>query len=367
MKLFAQILIAALLLIITAKRADAAPVIQIANEVSLPRLNSEGNPVQKRALLMNPEAVSRQDCDDDQRIRFTLLLSGFEANGVLRAWVSTSGQSCGFETARTGQAPACWRAFPSDIPLQSTVDVDIPVRNLMSGVPPFSPSNPISDKSVCGKVDQTTLSVHFLYFAPGTTDTATVMKLVSVEVDTVGPSPRPSAPSSISRTSDAKTVQVISPDAPKPAEAFRVFCKPIDTSAVAACPSFAPQADFVPDAAFESQFECERGLRAPFGSSSPSASNDGFEKEGASFAFALAKVDILGNVSSLSDPKCVTLEAPQVATGAADDGGCNVSSRDSSRASTPWWAVLVLLACVGLRIRTARGSSAARPSSSRPS
>lgn len=167
----------------------SAQSIGVVNENSLPRLDKDKRIVQKRSLTLTPEAVNLQDCIDDQLIRFTLQMSGFEANASVQVWASNSGQDCKAETARGGGVQTCWRAFPTDIALQTTVDVDIPVRSIMAGAPPFSAQNPNATAEACGQVNLSTISVHFLYFAPGNLSQAAQAKTLGITVDTVGPKP----------------------------------------------------------------------------------------------------------------------------------------------------------------------------------
>jgi hypothetical protein len=166
-----------------------AQSIAIVNEASLPRLDKAGQVVQKRSLTLSPEAVNLQDCVDDQQIRFTLQMAGFEVNAVVQAWASNSGADCKVETARSGGVQTCWRAYPTDIPLQTTIDVNIPVRNIMQGAPPFSAQKPDNSPAACGQVNLSTISVHFLYFAAGNTSLAAQAKTIGVTIDTVGPKP----------------------------------------------------------------------------------------------------------------------------------------------------------------------------------
>jgi MYXO-CTERM domain-containing protein len=59
----------------------------------------------------------------------------------------------------------------------------------MSGAIPNSPLRPDDSEAVCGTVNLSTISVQFLYFAPGDPSTAAVDKAVAITVDTVGPPP----------------------------------------------------------------------------------------------------------------------------------------------------------------------------------
>lgn len=178
--------IASLLLYVTPARAQAA--IAVANEQSLPRLNPQGNQIQKRDRNLNPEAVNFQDCKDDQRIRFTLQMTGFVADAVIQVWAANGGVDCGVNTNRSGAAQQCWQVS-ENVSLQALVNVDIPVRKIMSGVAPFTALSPNSSEAACGQVNLANISVQFLYFAPGNLNAPASKKDVAVTVDTVGPRP----------------------------------------------------------------------------------------------------------------------------------------------------------------------------------
>jgi MYXO-CTERM domain-containing protein len=158
----------------------------IINEKSLPRVDAEGNQLSKRDPTLNPEGVSFQDCVDDQRIRFTMNVSGFVAQSSIQVWAS-AGPDCSDALQRSGATQQCWRVIDGDIPLQINVNVDIPVRTIMSGAPPFTAAAPDTTASACGRVNLTTISVQFLYFAPGNVTKADSKKDVTIQVDTVGP------------------------------------------------------------------------------------------------------------------------------------------------------------------------------------
>lgn len=177
---------ASLLLYVTPARAQAA--ISVANETSLPRVDTNGAQIGKRDRNLNPEAVNFQDCKDNQRIRFTLQMSGFVADAVIQVYASNSGVDCGVNTNRSGASQQCWQVS-ENVPLQALVNVDIPVRKIMSGVSPFTAVAPDSSENACGKVNLATLAVQFLYFAPGNLNAPASKKDVAVTVDTVGPKP----------------------------------------------------------------------------------------------------------------------------------------------------------------------------------
>ncbi len=182
-------LFAVLAALFVTRAASAQAAINVVNETSLPRYDAEGKQLQKRPVNLTPEAVSLQDCLDDQRIRFSLQLSGFEANASLQAWAANTGQDCKSQVNRESATRVCWQITGSDIPLQLNPYVDIPVRTIMSGVSPFTPLAPDVSVNVCGKVNLANISVQFLYFSPGNLAEPVAVKAVAIQADTVGPSP----------------------------------------------------------------------------------------------------------------------------------------------------------------------------------
>lgn len=174
-------------LAVQVRPAFAQATINVANEKSLPRLDKNGNTITKRPLTLNPEAVNFQDCVDDQQIRFTLLMGGFEANAVIEVWAANGGVDCGQQLNRASANQLCWQVS-GNVPLQQTVDVNIPVRKIMAGAPPNKPTALNDTADVCGQVDLSNLSVQFLYFKPGDRATAASKKDIGVTVDTIGPS-----------------------------------------------------------------------------------------------------------------------------------------------------------------------------------
>lgn len=157
-----------------------AQSIAVANQTSLARIDARGEPVAKRPASLTPEGVSRRDCDDDQKIRFPLTLSGFQANATLSAWVSVAGVDCAQPPNR---ANGLCTALELALPLMPTLAVDVPVRRLVAS------AGGNSDARACGKVDLTDLDVQFMYFVPGGADLPAVKTSVAITVDTVGPEP----------------------------------------------------------------------------------------------------------------------------------------------------------------------------------
>ena len=164
----------------------AGATINVIQETSLPRVAADGSNITKRPLTQEPEGVSLQDCLDNQRIAFPLQLAGFQAQSSLEAWAGLSGADCGVQTNRTGGTKVCW-LIAAGIPLEPTPRPTIPVREIMSGASPDGPANLDPSAGVCGRVNLTTISVQFLYFAPGQLATPATKKDLQVRVDTVGP------------------------------------------------------------------------------------------------------------------------------------------------------------------------------------
>lgn len=173
----------------TGTTTAAATTITIYNEQSLPRWNA-GHTKQlvKRGLQYTPEGVNFEDCLENQEIEFPIQMTGIAANGTVQAWASLNGTDCSAQTARTGGYQLCWDLQENFQPVINT-QVYIPVRLIMAGASPNSPTAIKSDQSVCGLVDLNTVQVQFLYFAPGNLTQAAASQAVTISVDTVGPAP----------------------------------------------------------------------------------------------------------------------------------------------------------------------------------
>ena len=382
-----------------------AQTITINQETSLPRLNKDGSAAQKRAITLNPEGVSYQDCLDDQRIRFPIVLAGFEGNASFEVWAGLGGADCKVQTNRTGINAICWQLI-TGIPLQTNTLVDIPVRKIMSGAPPFRPAEPVSDASVCGRIDLAQISVQFLYFKPGQLATPAVHKDLQVTVDTVGPSP-PSGMRTLPGNGRI-TVQwdnISGEGGVSVLTGVRVYCDrgestPItiqteagtslvcddagtddagDATVDASCVeveneggtttvqtdcgsgAFVAAANerIVPDAQFDAKFLCG----SIFGNSGTSVIADSLAgaplANGSKYAVAVAATDAYGNNGPLSDPIC---ETPEQTTDfwenyrkAGGDGGggfCNVSSPGTPVGSVIALGLVVAVALSSLRRRS---------------
>lgn len=166
-----------------------ATTITIYQEQSLPRYNAgHTKQVQKRGLQYTPEGVNYQDCIDGQEIELPIQMSGIQGNGSVQIWASLNGLDCSAVTARSSLTQQCWDLHQNFQPSINTT-VWIPVREIMAGASPNSPTATKSDPSICGLVDLNTIQVQILYFAPGNLTQAAASQAVSIQVDTVGPAP----------------------------------------------------------------------------------------------------------------------------------------------------------------------------------
>lgn len=379
--------IASLLLYVAPARAQAT--ITVVNETTPPRLDKDGNQIGKRRQELTPEAVNFQDCVEDQRIRFTLQMAGFIADAIIQVWAGNSGVDCGVATNRAGGTQQCWQVS-ENIPLQTLVNVDIPVRRIMSGAPPLTPAAPDVSSNICGKVNLTTIGVQFLYFAPGQTTTPASKKDVSITVDTVGPRPPTGLRTTPGNQRLFVTWENISGEGGVTAlTAVRAYCAPataiapVTTTVDASCtlvpreaglvdaadpdagfvdagfdevcdgggttttegkectaPEFTGTAsgeggttDIIPDQAFNTKYLCGENPSAT--GTTTKAENIGGQplENGKSYAVAVAATDRFGNVGVLSDVLCETPEETtdfwegyRGAGGEAGGGYCTTSS-----------------------------------------
>jgi len=343
----------------------ARATIDVANATSLPRLDASGSPVAKRAAAQRPEGISLQDCLDDQKIRFTLLLDDFEANGAVQAWAAPSGVDCSSASARSGTTPMCWQLSPG-VPLAASVDFDARVRDVIHGLPPFSAASPAAGSEMCGAVDFAVVSVQFAYFQPGQPTVPAWTRSVAIEVDTVGPRQpaRPEVspgPGTGSRASDAAVIGIswIPRDS---GEGTRIFCAPLGAAAggadastagdVSPCthPEFvgASGEPVLPTSAFAAAFECLPVGAPPTSRADIARDPHGPLVSGASYIVARAALDAFGNPSPLSPPVCAT--AARAPESGGDDGGCSMSAGASGM--TPF-GLLALAAIAATRRRRA--------------
>lgn len=393
----------------TSARAQA---ITISQEQSIPRVYPDGSSVHKRATNLDPEAVSFQDCEDDQRLRVTLNMTGFQANGSFQAWAALSGTDCSTQTNRTSGTQVCW-SLVTGIPLQTTTQIDIPVRKIMSGAPPGDPKAPIEDKSICGRIDLATISVQFLYFAPGALATPAAKKELAVKVDTVGPEPpsglstlpgngrihvrwdnvsgegglaaltgvniycEPSGAAAPTTTTEEASTQIVCDDASADDGAATdgdvdANCHEETTeggtttsSSNSSCQSphltITDGGKLIPDSDFNAKYKCG-GITGNSGSGATADSVNGAPlTNGTQYAVSVAATDALGNVGRLSDPICETPEETndfwqkyKDSGGQAGGGFCSTSGPGMPIGSATVLGVLVAAVVSMTRRRKAR-------------
>lgn len=337
LRLFAILSFAAT--VITASNADAA--ISVLQSQSLPRLDASGNAIPKRPPGLTPEGISRSDCDDDQKIRFPLQLSGFEAAGQLEAWASVDGIDCAASASRTGPTQACW--LLAALPLQPNPVADLRVRELISGAPPFAAAAPSS--APCGAVDLTAISVQFLYFAPGL-ETATEGVTVRLRADTVPHAPlappivEPAEAGTQLRVSSAPSLtegQVLTSE--------NVYCAKNIQKPECSSASFGIVSGTVPDAAFDTEFLCGR-LTGSTRSIDVARAEGEPLVSGTDYVFVTASTDVFGNVSALSAPSCATASTTSLTP---EGGGACSTSRPAG--SFPTGLALLTAAAVAVARR----------------
>ncbi len=404
----------ALALVLLLPRVALAQSVTIFQAQSLPRVDAEGNQLQKRPLTLNPEGVSYQDCLDDQRIRFTLSLSGFTANGALEVWAGLSGNTCADQVARTGAAQTCWQVA-SGLPLQLQTQVDIPVRTIMKGA--RDPKATDTSAAICGAIDLTNISLNFHYYAPGQLATPAVNQAVPIKVDTIGPPPLSGvkvlpgdtrlhvtwtavgeggvqdltgvsvycAPASgATGTTTTTTVcneagTTTTDDAGDAGDAeattdLDAGCKQVTSTDNASCSTSAFQrtndastGDIIPDNAFDEKYLCGRlsgntgaGVTADTVAGQPLANNT-------QYVVAIAATDSFGNRGSLSSGLCETPEqtndfwnAYKQSGGGAGGGFCSATGGAGAAGSGAALGVVALTAASMIRRKARRVRSGGR-------
>jgi hypothetical protein len=302
----------------------AAQVTQFA-QPTFPRTDASGAVVVKRPLHMNPEAVSALDCMLDQRIRFLVAATEYEAGDILEAWASPTGVDCAPQPNRIGNTMLCWQVM-AGAPLAPVSSFDIPVQRLLSGAAPFSAAALAEGSAACGRVDRTTLSVQFLLFRPASSASVPLAKLsTDIVADTVGPEP----PTNLRTLPGDSRVRV----------AFEHASPLVDVANVTAFCGYDPN----------SRGACAYTFLAScgsvYGSTSTSLTAEPLEN-GVPYAVALTASDSFGNMGPLSDAVC---ETPRPAPESEAVGGCTVGPRPGT--TTLGAAFAALLALCGVRRR----------------
>lgn len=329
---------ALLISLLTTSRASAQSI-DIDNENSLARFDAIGQPLPKRPVSLSPEAINLKDCREDQRIRFPVRMTGFQANAKVEIWAST-GSDCSMGVNRTSIDAPCWRVVDG-VPIQAYVNVDIPVRDLLSRS---------ADESVCGTVDLTELDVQLLMFEAADYDTAVVSKHVTVIADTIGPEP-PKA--SIFAGNGRARVEVRS--SALSITAVNAYCE--KSSSENACSG----ASLVPGREPEPARECGSVV----GSVGSVFFTDPLEN-GERHVVAVAARDAFGNVGTLSTVTC-TVPSPDAETKVQsldEPTGCSVNATGigATGAGTRDAALASFATCaLGLMFLRARARLRRRP------
>lgn len=103
-----------------------------------------------RPLNLNPTGVSFSDCEQDLKLTFPVVLSGFTGGSGFEVWAGPSRADCTQAGARgIGDMPTCWRLGPPATSIvaaaSTTVSVDVYARDVLryeGGVPPLAPYDP---------------------------------------------------------------------------------------------------------------------------------------------------------------------------------------------------------------------------------
>lgn len=315
----------------------SAQTITVSQEVSLPRFDASGQQIAKRPLHLNPEAINAQDCRDDLRIRFPVEMNGFQPNAKVQMWAST-GSDCTLAPNRQPDTGSCWRLRSGDLPLQSAISVDVPVRAILS---------PTSDQDVCGALDSTVIDVQILMFeAADSYGTAVVSKRVAVTADTIGPEP-PGA--SVSAGNGRARIEIHALNELGNVSALTAYCE--KSAAADTCRATA----LVPGSEPDPNRECGTLV----GSGGSTFFTDPLEN-GANHVVAVAARDQFGNLGPLSSVACAT-PSPDAETKVQsldEPTGCSIGAtraRPARGVISAACALGAFVTFVGRRRRAERG------------
>lgn len=161
-----------------------AQSITIVQSQSLPRVDADGNVVQKRPLALNPEGINLQDCRDDLRIRFPLALSGFQQNDTIEVWASDQGTNCADPVNRSSATALCYK-LEQLAQLSPTPTITVPVKEIIRG----RADTTQADSDGCRRLNQGTITIQFLYFRGAPTGQPAQKVDIPLRVDTQGPTP----------------------------------------------------------------------------------------------------------------------------------------------------------------------------------
>jgi len=173
---------ALVLLTLAPSRADAQASVSvvITSPMSLPRVNKDNSPRNKRATIA-PEGINLQDCRDEMQVQFPLTVTGFSTSDNFEVWgTDQSGADCTVATARSGATQTCYQVTGNFSRLQ-TQTTNIGVKDIIKGLPSASAGIPADG---CRRVNAFTVSLFFLVLRG--TDVAGNAK-ATLSVDTQGP------------------------------------------------------------------------------------------------------------------------------------------------------------------------------------
>jgi hypothetical protein len=339
-----QLRVLLLFLFLLLPRTAFAQTLDVVQEDSLPRLDSTGQMIQKRALTMSPEAISARDCHADQRIRVPLQMSGYELTGRVEAWASFEGADCMSETSRSGPQAYCWKIH-DDVPVAPVAMLDVRVQRLLARAAGLA--DPADEARACGRLDRTTLTMQFLYFDSAAAPVPRVKTMVDVEVDTIGPV----APFGVTSLPGDARVQLRWTVSSSRNVGTHVYCTRLSSSATSCGTARLPEG-FVPDPEMEASFLC--GTAPNMMGAMIKTTADGVPLENdARYAFAVAAVDAFGNVGPLSAAVC---ETPFVGPAIRDEdpnGGRCATAPTRASGETTLLALAIAIAVV-LRRRGCR-------------
>jgi hypothetical protein len=327
----------------------SAQTITVANEGTLVRLDSHGTETKKRPLELKPEGVNRKDCLEDQRIRFTVMLAGFEAGDTLEAWAAPEGEDCAASSNREGGAARCW-PLGGPIPLRASADVDLPVRKIVSSARPFAPSAPAPADTACGRVDQSTVSVQFLLFRSGVGEAPIATKAVDVVVDTVGPPVLKTAVIPDGRGGLDVTEEPAPFGGVAVMSAIEAYCERTNDSCSSS--TFVARDVLQPDVAERTR--CGR-LTGAAGMTIHINEAEGKPLDvGVRYAVAVAGIDDFGNPGQLSEVQCAVPSGSPDAE--SSEGGCSMAGPGRSR-----YGGAAALSVLALALAFARARARRRP------
>jgi len=176
--------------------------------------------------------LTSEDCLDDVKVRFSLTLTGIDAQHNLEIWAG--GGDCTQTTSRTGTQPTCGQVAPlygSGAVLASTL-VDVRVQDLAQQT--FSATKQIqytkADATACGLQGTSggsTISVYFLWVGnPGTDPNGSSSSQVTL--DMVGPD----GPTNVT-AGGGDRVAVLKWSPPNTSgsdiSGYKVYCAPVDS------------------------------------------------------------------------------------------------------------------------------------------